>query len=218
MKKATGLTVSLCLPIALACSALGAADGWPGASFAERLQPAPAGSGFRMDGYHVWCGSAIKADGEYHLFAARWPADGKFPEGYRDHSEIVRATARQPLGPYTFQEVVIGRRDGGFWDSHMAHNPTIHKIGGTYVLFYIGSDGHTPQAKSKILMRMVGYATAPSVRGPWQRCARAIVEGDSNNPAVYVEADGSVKLMFRDAALRVSVATAKAYAGPYTIE
>ncbi len=192
---------------------------WPGASFAARLQPAAVDSGFKMDGYFVWCGSAIKADGEYHLFAARWPQakEAKFPEGYRNYSEIVRATAKQPMGPYTFQEVVIGKRDGARWDSHMAHNPTIHRIGDTFVLFYIGSDGHTTQPKSKSLMRMVGYATAKSVRGPWQRIERPIVDGDSNNPALLVEPSGAVKLMFRDAALRVSVATAPAYNGVYTV-
>jgi hypothetical protein len=207
-----------CAALAVGFSA-GAEAPWSGPTFATRLQPAPVDSGFKMDGYFVWCGSAIKADGEYHLFAARWPKgkDSKFPEGYRDFSEIVRATAKQPMGPYTFQEVVIGKRDGGRWDSHMAHNPTIHRIGDTFVLFYIGSDGHTTQPKSKSLMRMVGYATAKSVRGPWQRIERPIVSGDSNNPAILVESNGTVKLMFRDAALRVSVATAPAYNGIYTV-
>ena len=200
-------------------AAMGAAEAWPVGSFAERLRPAPVGSGFRMEGYFVWCGSAIKVDGEYHLFAARWPKekDAKFPEGYRNHSEIVRATARQPLGPYTFQEVVVGKRADGSWDSHMAHNPTIHRIGDTFALFYIGSDGRTTQTNSKLLRRMIGYATAKSVRGPWQRVDRPIVEGDSNNPAVFVEPDGTVKLMFRDAALRVSVATADAFNGTYKV-
>ena len=207
-----------CAALAVGSSA-GAESPWSGPTFAARLQPAPVNGGFKMDGYFVWCGSAIKADGEYHLFAARWPKgkNSKFPEGYRDYSEIVRATSKQPLGPYMFQEVVIGRRDGGLWDSHMAHNPTIHRIGDTFVLFYIGSDGHTMQPKSKSLMRMVGYATAKSVRGPWQRIERPIVDGDSNNPAVFVEPGGAVKLMFRDAALRVSLATAPAYNGTYTV-
>lgn len=194
-------------------------DAWSGPSFAERLQPAPVHSGFRQDGFFVWCGSAIKADGEYHLFAARWPKgkDAKFPEGYRTSSEIVRATAKRPMGPYTFQEVVVGQRAGGFWDSLMTHNPTIHKIGDTFVLFYIGSDGHTMQAKSKGFQRMIGYATAKSVRGPWRRVDRPIVAGDANNPAILVETSGAVKMMFRDAVLRVSIATARTFDGIYTI-
>jgi hypothetical protein len=184
-------------------------------SFSARLQPAPVNSGFQLDGYWVWCGSAIKADGEYHLFAARWPKDGNFPEGYRDHSEIVRATAKDPQGPYTFREVVIGRRQGDFWDSHMAHNPTIHKIGDTYVLFYIGSDGLTRQLGSNQLARKIGYATAQSIEGPWQRSDQPIIAAESNNPAVYVEPDGAIKLMYRDANLRVCLAVADSYAGKF---
>ena len=33
------------------------------------MQAVPKDSGFRMDGYWVWGGSMIKADGLYHLFA-----------------------------------------------------------------------------------------------------------------------------------------------------
>ncbi len=40
----------------------------------ERMLPAPRNGGFRMEGYWVWCGSAIKGeDNRYHLFASRWP-------------------------------------------------------------------------------------------------------------------------------------------------
>jgi hypothetical protein len=51
-----------------------------------------AGSGFKMEGYWVWCGSVIRVDSLYHLFASRWPKTGPFPEGYKTNSEIVRAT------------------------------------------------------------------------------------------------------------------------------
>ena len=102
-------------------------------SFAQTIafeyQKLPINSGFKMDGYWVWGGSMIEVDSVYHLFASRWPKTGVFPEGYRQNSEIVRATSTSPLGPFTFQEVVIGERDSLFWDSNMAHNPTIHRIG-----------------------------------------------------------------------------------------
>lgn len=185
-------------------------------SFRDRLQPAPVGSGFRQEGYFVWCGSAIKVGSTYHLFAARWPKETAFPNGYRTHSEIVRATAAHPLGPYTFQEVVIGRREPRFWDSNMAHNPTIHRIGDRYVLYYIGSDATTPMPGfPKLLARAIGYATASAITGPWTRCATPIIPADSNNPAVYVEPTGAIKLMYRDARLRIFLAVADSYAGPY---
>ncbi len=183
--------------------------------FAERLQPAPVHSGFQMDGYWVWCGSAIPAEGEYHLFAPRWPKDGNFPEGYRDHSEIVRATAKDPLGPYTSHEVVIGRRDADFWDSHMAHHPTIYKIGDPFVLFYIGSDATTRQPNSTVLARKIGYATAPSITGPWHRTDHPILAEESNNPAVFVEPNGAIKLMYRDTTLRICVAVADSSDGKF---
>jgi hypothetical protein len=46
-----------------------------------RLQPVARHSGFRMDGYYVWCASAIKVGATYHLFAARWPVATGFPDG-----------------------------------------------------------------------------------------------------------------------------------------
>ena len=187
-------------------------------SFIERLQPVPQDSAFKMEGYWVWGGSLIKVNSTYHLFASRWPKGNEFPENYRQQSEIVRATSKTILGPYEFQEVVIGERDSSYWDSNMAHNPTIHKIGDTYVLFYIGSDFTTLHPNKKYLYRCVGYATATSINGPWKRSEKPIINQESNNPAVYVEKNGNIKLMFRDAPLRVILATAPSYEGPYYID
>ena len=36
-------------------------------SLFDRLKPVPERSGFKMDGYFVWCGSAIEVGGEYHV-------------------------------------------------------------------------------------------------------------------------------------------------------
>ncbi len=214
------LTRSCCFALAClaaAASAALAAEDLNGAAFAARLQAAPVGSGFRMPGYWIWDGSVVKVGDTYHLFAARWPKGHPFPEDYRWHSEIVRATAKNPLGPYTFQEVVIGKRDRAFWDSNMAHNPTIHRIGDTYVLYYIGSDDHTLQPGGKLPLRRIGFATAKSITGPWTRSDRPLIPEDSNNPAVCLEEDGSVKLLYRTADLRVRIATAPSFRGPYTL-
>lgn len=185
--------------------------------FRTRLQPISPDSGFKMEDYWVWCGSVIKVGNTYHLFASRWPKKNKFPDDYFVESEIVRATASSPMGPYTFREVIIGERDSSFWDSNMAHNPTIHQIGNRYVLFYIGSDFNTLRPESKKLLRRVGYATASSIEGPWERCARPVIEEESNNPALLVEPDHSVKLMYRDEKLKVKLAVASDFRGPYTV-
>ena len=98
--------------------------------FKDRLLPVRIGSGFRMEGYFVWCGSMIRGeDGRCYLFAARWPKETKFPEGYMTHSEIVLASADTPDGEFRFERVILGRREEGHWDSMMAHNPYITKIG-----------------------------------------------------------------------------------------
>jgi hypothetical protein len=179
----------------------------------DAFGPVAKGTGFAMDGYFVWCGSVIKVGDAYEMFASRWPASTKFPEGYRQHSEIVRAEASRPEGPYVFKEVVIGKRAAGKWDSAMAHNPAIYKVGDTFVLFYIGSDAGSNR-------RQIGIATASSIAGPWMRRDEPLDLGlasDANNPAAWFEPDGSVKLVWRTANLRVCESVAKSFEGPYTV-
>ena len=185
-------------------------------SIKDRIQPVPVNSGFKMDGFWVCGGSVIKVDSTYHLFASRWPKSHEFPVDYFHSSEIVRATSKSIVGPYEFQEVVIGERDSGFWDSNMAHNPTIHKIGDKYVLFYIGSDFTTMRTGSNKYLRRVGYATASNIEGPWLRADKPIVDQESNNPAILAD-DDRIKLLFRDEELRVILSEADNFKGPYKI-
>jgi len=177
----------------------------------ERLLPAPKDSGFRMEDFFVWGGSLIKVDDTYHLFASRWPKETEFPRGYRDHSEIVRATASNPLGPYEFHEVVLTGRGGEWWDGKMCHNPKIVKSGDTFILYYIGSAVGSG-------LRKCGYAYSRSINGPWVRADRALPFGrDHNNPAPYIHSDGSVLVAFRDDTLKMYIATAPSFDGTYRI-
>jgi len=119
-------------------------------AFIDLIRPAPVGGGFAMEDYWVWCGSVIRGeDDRYHMFAARWPKALPFFDGYKTHSEVVRAVADTPVGPYEFQEVVLPVRGGEFWDGQMTHNPTIHKLGGTYLLFYIGATFPGPKPSAE---------------------------------------------------------------------
>ena len=146
-------------------------------SIIERLKPIPKESGFKMDNWLVWGGSLIKVGDTFHIFASRWPKASRFPQGYRGYSEIVRATSKDPMGPYQFQELVVGGRGGKWWDGKMCHNPKIVKSGDTYVLYYIGSAVQKGERK-------IGYAYSKSIHGRWTRCNEALPFGaDHNNPA-----------------------------------
>ena len=169
-----------------------------------------------MDGYYVWCGSLIKADGKFHLFASRWPeGTGKggtgvgMLDGYREHSEIVHAVADNPVGPYVFKEVVLRGRGGKWWDGQMCHNPKVVRIGDTFVLYYIGSAVGSP-------LRKIGYAWASSVDGPWTRLDECLPLGeDQNNPAPLVREDGRVLLAYRNRQQQMFIAGAAAWNGDY---
>jgi len=178
-----------------------------------KFYPIPTESGFRMDGYFVWCGSIIKGeDGRYYMFASRWKEETKFPDGYMTNSEIVLATGDSPDKPFTFEKVIVTKRDGGYWDSMMAHNPFITKIGDEYLLYYIG----TPDGKAET--RKIGYAHSKSLTNGWVRSDTPILlPPNANNPCVTVTPDNKLLLYFRDGHLKVSVAVADCYDGRYTV-
>ena len=177
----------------------------------DGILPVSKDSGFRMDGYFIWGGSVIKVGQKYNMFASRWPEETGFPGGYMTHSEIVRAEADSPEGPYIFREVVIHGRGGEYWDGGMVHNPTIHSVEMEYVLFYNGcAEGRRT--------RRVGYAVAESITGPWRRIDEALpLSEDANNPAACFEANGEIKLIFRNRELKMGIAVAPRYDSPYKV-
>jgi hypothetical protein len=205
-----------------------------GFAFSDRFMPVPLNSGFQMPGFETWCGSVIKGeDGRYYMFASRWPT-GK---GYiwALDSEVVLASSDNPVGPYQFEDVVLPQRGTRYWDGMMTHNPTIHKYKDTYLLYYTGTtyterNYHTAWANKRI-----GLATATSVRGPWKRMDAPILEPRpgrwdnqiTSNAAPCVMPDGKVFLVYKstktghwadghfDFDLRLGVAVADNYAGPY---
>lgn len=186
-------------------------------NFRNKYAPVPEESEFEMEDYWVWGGLAIEVEDTYHLFASRWPRKNQFPDDYFVESEIVHATAPSPIGPYNFQRVLIGERDSSYWDSNMSHNPTVHKIGDEYVLFYIGSDFSTFRPSTNRLLRRIGYATVTDIEGPWRGSEQPIIDEESNNPAVFIEQDGSVKLLYRDEVLKIKLAVAENFRGSFQV-
>lgn len=170
----------------------------------DAIKPAVKKGGFKMEGYILWCPTVIKVGDTYHMFASRWPEKYGLG-GWTKYSEIVRATSKDLLGPYTFQEVVIQKRDG-YWDNDRAHNPKIVKAGDKYVLYYISSANET------------GYAWSNKITGPWKRSDSIIMS--FSNPAPLVHKDGSVYVFARKSINDIRIAqgaTAPKFDGKYTI-
>lgn len=207
-------------------------------TFIDRLMSAPAAGGFRMEDYWIWCGSVINGDdGRYHMFASRWPKKYPMFSGYILASEIVRAVSDKPEGPYKFVEKVLPSGDENAWDGRMAHNPSICRWKGEYLLFYIGStytgiinvptdnNGNT-QCDESYGNINIGLATAPSVEGPWKTLSTPILQPrpgkwDSKivtNPAPCILPDGRAYLYYRSntpQGLRIGLAVADSPKGPY---
>lgn len=199
-----------------------------------------------MKDYWVWCGSVVQAeDGRFHMFASRWPKFLPMHPSWLLQSEVVRAVADKPEGPYVFQEVVLAARGAEYWDGRSTHNPHIVRFKDTYLLYYMGSthpfdevdpaqeltldDPRVIVARSN---KRIGLATSNSVNGPWTRLDSPILnvrpgKFDSyltSNPAPCLHEDGSVLLIYkarryegssRFSDMALGAAWADHYTGPY---
>lgn len=183
------------------------------------MLPAPVGGGFRMEGYWVWCGSVIKGeDGNYHMFASRWPKTLPMHPGWLIASEIVRAVSKTPEGPYEFAEVVLPARGAEYWDGRSTHNPHIKKVDGEYVLYYMGSTHPFPELGEGEELTLdnyrticarankrIGIAVSKSIFGPWERRSQPILQPRpeyfdnffTSNPAPMVLPDKSVTMVYK---------------------
>lgn len=207
--------------------------------------PIQRDNGFHMDDYWIWCPSLIEGpDGKWHLFASRWPKALPFHPGWLVASEVVRAIADKPEGPYTFAEVVLGARGPEYWDGRSIHNPTIRQHKGRYYLYYMGSTHPlddcgpelTTQSAQCIVARSnkrVGVAWADSLEGPWHRCDQPILETQprsfysflTSNPAPLIHEDGRVTMLFKSrqylgnthSGMSIGLAKAPTPEGPFTV-
>lgn len=172
-----------------------------------------------MEGYWIWCGSVTKGEeGKYHMFASRWLKRFPMHPGWLLESEIVRAVADRPEGPYRYQETVLGKRGAQYWDGRMAHNPHITRQGKKWVLYYVGSTHPFEDVKAgekienddpRVIVarsnKRIGIAVADRITGPWKRFPEPVMsvrpDADDNflvsNPAPCVEENGSVLLMYK---------------------
>lgn len=186
--------------------------------------PTPKNSGFRMEGYWVWCGSIMKGEnGRYYMFASRIPQKQPFHPGWLFESEIVRASSDNPCGPYEFEEVVIGDRGPQYWDGRMAHNPRIMKYKDKYVLYYVGTtypfalpedgeqimhdDYRTMIARAN---KRIGVAVADRIDGEFHRFQEPMLHTRAeyfdnlltSNPSPVLESNGTITMLYKSRCYR----------------
>ena len=178
----------------------------------------PENSGYREKDKWIWCGTAVEEEGKgFHLYASRWRKDYPMLEGYVLFSEIVHAFSPVLEGPYRFVEKVLPCFPDPHWDSRMAHNPTIVRRNGEYLLYYIGSTYSQAPTPPDIVARergmmlevydeiRIGLARSTSPAGPWKVCPHPVLEARKDNfdntlvtnPAPCVLPDGRIYLYYR---------------------
>jgi hypothetical protein len=192
-------------------------------SFGSRMGLTPCGRILEQDGWNVWCCSPIYGDdGRVHVFYSRWR--GSF-NCWIATCEVGHAVADRPEGPYTHVDVALAGRGGDAWDSWSIHNPTIHKVGDRYALFYMGSDGsglgiqkedlagmswaeYEPYYRKLVETKRIGLAVSHSLDGPWERvgdvkplldCGPRDAWDDVlvSNPAFVQKPDGTCMLYYK---------------------
>jgi len=175
------------------------------------LQPVPNGAVFEDPEFCIWCGSVVRGDdGVFHLFYSRWPRRLGH-KAWVTHSEVARAVADQPTGPYRHVEVVLPARGPAFWDGSCTHNPTILRVGSRFCLYYMGNfgDGFVQQPLNWIHRnhQRIGVAFADSPAGPWTRFDQPVVDVSpdpdapdalmTSNPATCIRPDGGLLMVYK---------------------
>lgn len=157
----------------------------------------------------------VKGDyGLYHIFYSRWLKSLGW--AWVTDSEIAHATSESPYGPWNFKDVVLERRGKEYWDGWCTHNPTVHKFGNKYYLYYMGNTGdgivtRTP-GKEKLNWthrnnQRIGVAVADNPNGPWKRFDKPLIDVTPNdsaydclmtsNPSICEMADGKYLLIYK---------------------
>jgi hypothetical protein len=168
-------------------------------SLCDRLEP--VGRILEDPDYNVWgCSPIYGPDGEVHVFYSKWPNEAAH-KGWLTVSEVGHAVAPRPEGPYEVLESALKGRGGNAWDSMTIHNPTIHRVGDLYYLFYMGNCDGTVTSKR------VGVAVSDSLAGPWERKPSPIIPAGTEvsdwdtavttNPAFLVHPDGTFRLYYK---------------------
>jgi hypothetical protein len=138
------------------------------------LGPVSKTSIFGNEQWSHWSGSVVRGnDGLYHMLYSRWLK--KLGWAWVTDSEIAHAVAASPFGPFQFKDIALPRRGKEHWDGWCTHNPTVHKFGDKYYLYYMGNtgDGEIVGVPGKQLLnwqhrnnQRIGVAVADAPNGP----------------------------------------------------
>lgn len=186
------------------------------------------------ENWQIWgCSPIFGPSGKIHLFVARWPQETGH-EGWYTDSQIAHYIGETPEGPFKFHEVVLEGTLEDTWDKFAPHNPTIHKVGNNYALFYIANTGSHLRPQNQ----RIGLVVSKSLYGPWEKAG---IDGlilsppqDSSfynynssngvvNPSFLQISDNEYLLYFKSNDMRkkdswkpmMGLAISKALAGPY---
>ncbi len=186
-----------------------------------------------LEDWNVWgCSPIWDDDGLVHVFFSRWKGSH---DNWLKKSEIAHAIAEKPEGPYHVLGTVLEGRGSAHWDADTIHNPTIHRVGDQYLLYYIGNNlkvadkNHAHHASTQ----RIGLAVSDSLNGPWKRVGSdgMILDTSKNkndwdsflttNPALLHHPSGKLWLYYKawdannDNLRKMGVAFADFPEGPY---
>ena len=191
---------------------------------------------------NTWGGSVVASAGRYDMFAAGFI--NATLNDWETKSIVIHLKSEKGIqGPYDYTDVVAEPRRNAtppLWDSLDCHNPTVHKLGNEFVVFYIGVgvnvSGDGSARGASLLQRplfdkaqSIGAAFASSPDGPWTRLTEPLLIATEewecgggpdcgvSNPAIMVRADGKLNMFYRGNQDRgVGVASADTWRGPWT--
>jgi hypothetical protein len=208
-------------------------------NFKDLMKPIPPTAVLSDSAYFTWGGSMVEGeDGRFHLFYSRWPRELGF-NAWVTHSEIAHAISEHPEGPYKFESIALPKRGGDFWDGSDTHNPSVHRFGDKYYLYYMGNKGDGKVMKglnfSHRNNQRIGVAVADSLNGKWKRFDSPLIdvspEDDAPdalmvaNPSITQTPDGNYLMVYKAVGKKIKgvfggpvvhcVATSSSPTGPF---
>ena len=174
-----------------------------------------------MADYHVWGSQVVLDAGMYHMAASIYPANLNFDQCWLYTAQIAHATAPTPLGPYSFESIILPYGADDAWDRSVMNpklllaptNTSNSSEAKRWLLFYVGDSypGPIPNASNPPPVnqsdaqasQMIGLATSLAPGGPFTRTGPPVLRPRpgkwdariTTNPAVVAFGNRSTALL-----------------------